>query len=283
MSRRTLLPRVSAVALFYLIPVAVALSLAADESFLSKPPVEWTESEALQVLNDSPWARTVTTTTQDSQCDYKHPAFAGMCTDDLAQRMDSITPSLEPVAVKPDGAEYVIRLVSVKPMQAAVEKLISLDHKFCGSGVVLHHEKPTNVEEHFYNPADFLKRPGPDGASFLDYAFDKDKWVFPGRRMRDLLPCTAVRTPDGQSSAVIFSIGVGKNGNPSAVWFSFPSHHERRALISHPGERLQFRFIADQRVFEVTFTVNPSDLFDGSEQLLRIPSTVDKPANVLSP
>jgi hypothetical protein len=55
--------------------VALSVSLAANEPFLSKPSNEWTETEALQVLNDSPWANTITTTTQDTPCDYEHAVF----------------------------------------------------------------------------------------------------------------------------------------------------------------------------------------------------------------
>jgi hypothetical protein len=35
--------------------VALSVPLAANELFLNKPSNEWTEAEALQVLNDSPW------------------------------------------------------------------------------------------------------------------------------------------------------------------------------------------------------------------------------------
>jgi hypothetical protein len=33
-----------------------AVALTANEPFLIKPVAEWTETQALQVLNDSPWA-----------------------------------------------------------------------------------------------------------------------------------------------------------------------------------------------------------------------------------
>jgi hypothetical protein len=48
-------------------------------------------------------------------------------------------------------------------------------------------------------------------------------------------------------------------------------------LISHPNDKLEFRFIANQRIFEATFYVNPADHFDGTETVLRIPRTVDEP------
>jgi len=55
--------------------VALPVPLAANEPFLNKPSNEWTEAEALQVLNDSPWAHTITTTTQETPCDYEHQRF----------------------------------------------------------------------------------------------------------------------------------------------------------------------------------------------------------------
>jgi hypothetical protein len=102
----------------------------ANESSLNKPSSEWTETEAVQVLNDSQWAHTITTTTQDFQCDYEHPAYPGTYTEEFAQEQDSITPTPPATEVKPDDAEYLARLVSVKPMQAAAERLISLDEKW---------------------------------------------------------------------------------------------------------------------------------------------------------
>ena len=52
--------------------------MTANEDFLSKPPEEWSEAEALQVLNNSSWAHTETSTVQDTQCDYEHPVYAGL-------------------------------------------------------------------------------------------------------------------------------------------------------------------------------------------------------------
>jgi hypothetical protein len=54
--------------------VALSVPLEAND-FLNKPSNEWTEAEALQVLNDSSWAHTITTTTQDTPRNYEHPAF----------------------------------------------------------------------------------------------------------------------------------------------------------------------------------------------------------------
>lgn len=68
----------------------------------------------------------------------------------------------------------------------------------------------------------------------------------------------------------------GRNG-PKEITLSFPSTLKGKPLIAHPNEKLEFRFIANRRVFETTFYVNPTDLFDGTETVLRIPRTVDEP------
>ena len=238
------------------------------------------------MLNDSPWAHTVTNTVQNTQCDYEHPVFAGLFTEETAQRVDSLTPTPPAKEVKPDGAEYVVRLVSVKPMQAAVERLISMDEKWAhyrGGAGLEPGIKPTNLAEGWYNPADeitiavVLKRAGPHGGSFRDYAF-KDNGSGVSVAMRHFFACTGVRTANGQIHAVLGGLGVDKDHKASAIYMSFPSVVDGKPLITHRDEKLEFRFIANQRVFEATFYVNPVDLFDGTETVMRIPPTVDEPA-----
>lgn len=275
------LPIVCCVAL-----LAVFRPMAADESFLSKPPGEWTEAQALQVLNDSPWAHTITTTTQDFQCEYEHPAYPIVYPEGFAERRDSIDLTPPAADVKRDGAEYLVRLVSVKPMQAAAERLISLDgnkwkHYREGYGLQPN-SKPTNLAERWYNPADeitiaiILRHPGPGGASFHDYAFPRKD--VPGSGVKHLWPCAAVKTDNGVSTAVLGGPATYGDGIPSNdITVSFPSTVRAKSLISHPNEKLDFRFVANQHVFEATFYVNPSDLFDGTETVLRIPRTIDEP------
>jgi hypothetical protein len=270
--------------------VASAVSIAADEFFLSKPPGEWTEAEALQVLNDSPWAHTITATTQDSQCDYEHPAFEGLFDEEFAQRIDAISPTPPAAAVKPDGAEYLIRLVSVKPMQAAAERLISLDEKWShyrGGWVLDPANQPTNLGEQWYNPADeititlALKHPGPEGQSFRDYAF-RDSKFYPAVGVVHLWPCAAIKTTNGQVYAVVGGPGGSKEHTPPAIPLSFPGTFKGKPLISHHNEKLQVRIILNQRVFETTFTVNRTDLFDGTEKIMHMLFAVDEPTPPVS-
>ena len=175
-------PQIAFPGLCMFVLVASSVLLTANEPFFNKPSSEWTEAEALRLLNNSPWAHTITTTTQDTPCDYEHPPFPGMFPEDMAQIAGSRSRQFPAESVKPDGAEYMVRLVSVKPMQAAAERLASLDEKWAPyrNGMGLEPgSKPTNTEESWYNPADEItvvltvKRPGPGGASFMDYTFEQ--------------------------------------------------------------------------------------------------------------
>jgi hypothetical protein len=185
----------------------------------------------------------------------------------------------------------VVRLVSVKPMQAAVERLISLDEKWdpYRPGIGLEPgSKPTNREESWYNPADeiivvvSLKRPGPVGASFLDYAFENraDGTAFIAH---DLFACAGVRTANGQIHAVTNRIREGNDNKASAFIMSFPSIVDGKPLISHRDEKSEFRCILDKRVFETTLIVNSADLFDGTETVMHAPTRVDEPTPAVLP
>ncbi len=265
--------------------VAGSVPVTANEPFLNKPSSKWTEAEALQVLNDSPWAHTITTTTQDTPCDYGHPAYPGLFPEEMAQIEDSRSTQFPAESVKPDGAEYVVRLVSVKPMQAGAERLVSLDERWAPyrHGIGLEPGgKPTNMAEAWYNPADeitvvlTLKRPGPGGASFLDYAFEDVKTgvLFTAHYF---FTCAGIRTANGQIHAVMARTGQENDNKVSAIIMSFPSTADGKSLISHHDEKLEFRLVLNQRVFETTFIVNSTDLFDGTETVIHTPTRVDEP------
>jgi hypothetical protein len=53
---------------------------------------------------------------------------------------------------------------------------------------------------------------------------------------------------------------------------SFPRLIDGRQLISNLHEKVEFRLVVNQRVFDTTFYVNASDVLDGSEKSLYLPS-----------
>jgi len=75
----------------------------------------------------------------------------------------------------------------------------------------------------------------------------------------------------------------GKDHKVSGIYLFFPSLSYGRPLISHPNEKLEFRLILHQRVFETTFYVNSADLLDGKETVLRIPGRIDEPTPATDP
>ena len=64
---------------------------------------------------------------------------------------------------------------------------------------------------------------------------------------------------------------------------SFPSIVDGKLLILHRDEKLEFRFILNHRVFETTFIVNSTDLFDGTEAGMHAPTRVDEPTPAALP
>ena len=78
-------------------------------------------------------------------------------------------------------------------------------------------------------------------------------------------------------------MGQGKSNKVSAIIMSFPSNVDGKPLGSHREEKLEFRFILNQRVFETTFMVNSTDLFDGTETRMYTPARVDEPVPAILP
>jgi hypothetical protein len=264
----------------FLFVVAWAFPTSGNENFFRKPAAEWTENDALLVLNDSPWARTVTISTQDTPCSYKNPAFPGMFSEGEAE--DATNPPTPVVTAKPDGAEYLVRWESSKQMQAAVQRLIALDDKWSqyGEKAMRWSEPgtPTDVERPRYSLRDMimiaviLKHPGPDGASFLDYAFGDHGHKFPAKDLHTW-PCSGLRSSDGMVFGRVASMWRGPQ-DPSALWIAFPRDAGGKPLVTHPEQKVEFRFVANQRVFETTFTISPSDLLSGTESVLYLPVVV---------
>jgi hypothetical protein len=141
--------------------------------------------------------------------------------------------------------------------------------------------KPTNIAEGWYKPADgltvavMLKHSGPKLGSLRDYAFE-DVENGAALVVRRIFACAGVRTANRQTRAVTASLGVDKEFKASGIYLSFPGLVDGKPLI----EKLEFRLIANQSVFETTFYVNPAELFDGTETVMYIPSTVDEPTPV---
>lgn len=266
----------SLIATSCLLLAAGAIPAVSDDSYLSKAPQSWSEEEALRVLNDSPWAKTVKPSTQDSACGYKNPAIPGELDDDEAVKLEIRVPTGPSLQVKPDGAEYLIRWQSAKPMQAAVQRLLALGDQWKEYRGEEHRAHVPGWENYGFLTTDMigisiiLKQKGPEGESFLDYFFDLPKKVL--ARGLNLWPCACLKTEAGVTCARALGHGHMVLENPAITMFFSNSVHGK-LLITKPGEEVEFRFVAKQRVFEATFLINTGDLVpDMSEPVLYYPT-----------
>jgi hypothetical protein len=92
-----------------------------------------------------------------------------------------------------------------------------------------------------------------------------------------------MRTANGQIHSVTNRIRQGNANKASAIIMSFPSIVDGKPLSSHRDEKLEFRFILNQRVFETTFIVNSTDLFDRTQTVMHTPTRVDEPTPAVLP
>lgn len=238
------------------------------------------EQEALKVVNESDWARTLTPTIQDVPCTYLNPAFPGLYPEDKAAGADARAPVAPSEVVRPDGSEYLIRFQSAKPVQTAIQQLLALGEKWSFYGpvrLVSETDGPTDLANGRYNVADMitiaviLKHPGPDGTSLFDYGYTDNGRIFPSGSFR-VWPCAGLRTSNGQVFAHVVPLISGNDGKSKALQLSFPRLIDGKPLISNVREKVEFRLVVNQRVFETSFFVNASDVLDGSERSLYLPS-----------
>jgi hypothetical protein len=243
--------------------------------------IEAVERDALKLLNDSDLAHTVKPSLQDTPCTYQNPAFPGLYPEDKAAGVDATAPTTRPEPVRRDDSEYLIRFQSAKPVQTAIQELLAIGEKWATYGTGKHqvseHDSPTDLANSRYNVADMitiavlLKQVGPDGTSMFNYGYADNGHVFPSHSFR-VWPCAGLRTRNGEVFARIAPEVFGHDGKSKVLQLSFPRLIDGKPLISNMHEKAEFRLVVNQRVFETTFYINASDVLDGSEKLLYLPS-----------
>jgi hypothetical protein len=253
-------------------------AITGQENRSGSPASDAVEQEALNVLNDSAWAHNVSPSLQDTRCSYKNPAFPGLYPGDRA--VIDVVPT---EAVRPDGSEYLIRFQSAKPVQSAIQRLLGMGEKWSAYRREAYHAskdaRPTDLPNEYHPYLDritiavILKHVNPSGPNLFDYAFKDQGRNFPSTSF-DFLPCAGLRTSHGQVFAHGFAMRVfGYAGEPRALQFSFPRLLvDGKPLISESREKVEFRLVVNQRVFETTFYINAIDVLDGSEKSLYLPS-----------
>jgi hypothetical protein len=245
----------------------------------NSPATDAVERDALKLLNDSDLAHTVKPSLQDTPCTYQNPVFPGLYPEANAARYDGTAPTTPPGPVRPDDSEYLIRFQSAKPVQTAVQQLLDMGEKWSAYGTTKHQVKendgPTDVANLRYNVADMitiavlLKQVGPDGTSMFNYGYE-DNGKFPSRSFR-VWPCAGLRTNNGEVHARVVP-EMFPDGEAKVLQLSFPRLIDGKPLISNLHEKVEFRLVVNQRVFETVFYINASDVLDGSENSLFLPS-----------
>jgi hypothetical protein len=135
---------------------------------------------------------------------------------------------------------------------------------------------PTDLAKSWYNIADMitvaviLKQVGPDGTSMFNYGYEDNGHKFPSHSFR-VWPCAGLRTSNGEVFARIAPGVFGDNGKSKGLQLSFPRLIDGKPLISNLHEKVGFRLVVNQRVFETTFYINASDVLDGSEKSIYLP------------
>jgi hypothetical protein len=256
-----------------------SVSVAGQEYRSNSPTTETVEQEALKVLNDSDWAHTVKPSLQDTPCTYQNAVFPDLYPKGQAFGLDATAPARPPDPVKADDSEYLVRFQSAKPVQTAVQELLAFGEEWSGYGSlrVPNVGPPTDLANGRYNVADMitiavlLKRSGPDGTSLFSYGYEDDGHKFPSHSFR-IWPCAGLKTINGQVIAAVVPEAFGHDGKSKVLQLSFPRLIDGKPLISSPHERVEFRLVVNQRVFETTFYINASDVLDGSEKTLYLPS-----------
>ena len=259
-------------------------STTGQENRSISPVADAVEQDALKVLSDSDWAHTVKPSLQDTPCTFQNAVFPDLYPKDQAFQLDLTNPSRPPDPVKADDSEYLIRFQSAKPVQAAVQELLAIGEKWSAYGAktwpVRGDVGPTDVANGRYNVADMitvaviLKRSAPYGTSLFNYGFVDNGQGFPGFLVG---PCTGLRTTNGQVIALTEPEASGKSG---VLQLSFPRLIHGKPLISSQHEKVEFRMVVNQRVFETTFYINASDVLDGSEKTLYLPSAFTDPKEI---
>jgi hypothetical protein len=262
-------------------------SVTGQEYRSNSPASAAVEQEALKVLNDSDWAHTVKPGLQDTPCTYQNAVFPDLYPKEQAFTLDATAPTRPPDPVKADDSEYLVRFQSAKPVQTAVQALLAIGEEWSGYGSlsVPVHGGPTDLANGRYNVADLitiaviLKRSGPDGTSLFSYGYEDNGRGFPSHSFR-LWPCAGLRTTNLQAIALVVPEAFGHDGKSKVLQLSFQRLIHGKPLISSLHEKVEFRMVANQRVFETTFYINASDVLDGSEKTLYLPSVFTDPKEI---
>lgn len=218
---------------------ALGISLWAEEPW-KKPPKQWTDEEALQVVRDSPWANeeflakpllVVVAGGEDTSTNIGEPRTGGRRNPSLPlpPQMDRPPdPGRPPSLPRREDftlASYLVRWESSRTVQAAFARLRELG---------------LDTTAEFHAPAPHVPADRYVVTVKTTAPSNRGPDLFDGLKPGDLLRRARLRTPQGEvAPAEIVRTGAGAN---AAVHFLFPREAKGKPLLQSEKERAEFEF-----------------------------------------
>lgn len=236
---------------------ALGLAVWAEEPPWKKPPSQWTDEEALQVVRDSPWANEeilakplyVVVGGEDTSTNIGEPRTGGRRNPSpplppLMERPPDPSQPLPPSKRDDSGlVSYLVRWESSRTVQAAFARLRELG---LDTTAEFHSPSPRVPTDRYVitvKTTEPVNR-GPD--------------LFDGLKPGDLLQRARLRTRQGEvAPAEIVRSGKGAN---AAVHFLFPRQAKGKPLLQSEKERAEFEFQGLQFNLKSKFELEPEEV-----------------------
>ena len=235
---------------------ALGISLWAEEPW-KKPPSQWTDEEALQVVRDSPWANEeflakplyVVVGGVDTSTNIGEPRTGGRRNPTLPlppqmeRPPDPNRPLPPPKREDFTLASYLVRWESSRTVQAAFARLRELG---LDTTAEFHAPAPQAPEDRYVVT---VKTTGPAS---------RGPDLFEGLKPGELLLRARLRTRQGEvAPAEVQRSGKGAN---AAVHFLFPREVKGKPLLQGEKERAEFEFQGLQFNLKSKFELEPDEV-----------------------
>lgn len=234
-----------------LLMVLAAAGLTAEETWRGKPPAEWTQQEAEQLLNDSPWARRVEVYQVSGRILGSLPDGSKVVYQDdtaLPPRMYSVpVDKLEPEVLR---AVYAVRWSSAAIVQQALRRLEDLSSVYAA----MQAPPPEVSSEHYVLTARVVVPPTESSMERMQRPPLVDESGFPVRDQPVVLPDlffglnenelrgrAELRLPDGVRLKAERALRHGV-GTSEGVTFFFPRQQQGRATVAPGTASMEFVF-----------------------------------------
>ncbi len=205
--------------------LAAVLAVRADEFWKRKPPSQWTADEALQILNDSPWARQETVATSAVICGPDEYDANGNCRDPRFQFPREPKGGRQVPDVTFDLVIYLVRWDSAPQVVAAFARLEELGER---ASAVFQSPPPRRPPDRYVITMNVVK---PAKGSGDPFALSEDsKEIKPVRLLTSRGKFIPIETERR---------GVGTN---EALHFYFPRVQDGQPILDPRGDTAEFVF-----------------------------------------